>query len=72
MILVIFNTSMLTRLLNSCKNPHTIFGFELWLKGPFLGDLSHGSKSNNWWIGAMAQGPIFDIFEPWLKPSRKN
>ena len=40
---------------------------EPWLKVLFFGGLSHGSKSNNWCVRAMAQSPIIDEFEPWLK-----
>ena len=41
---------------------------EPWLKVWFFGGLSHGSKSNNWCVRAMAQSPIIDEFEQWLKP----
>jgi len=40
---------------------------EPWLKVLFFGVLSHGSKSNNLCVWAMAQSPIIDEFEPWLK-----
>ena len=40
---------------------------EPWLKVLYFGGLSHGSKSNNWCVRAMAQSPIIDEFEPWLK-----
>ena len=31
----------------TCENLHVKCGFEPWLKGPFFGGLSHGSKFNN-------------------------
>ena len=32
---------------NACENLHVKCEFEPWLKGPFFGGLSHGSKPNN-------------------------
>ena len=43
--------------------------FEPWLKGQKFRCLSHGSKSKNIGVWAMAQTPKKWTFEPWLKPT---